>query len=282
MSLLESIHNPLAPGYLQAVAAKKFGITRATHQHEGYMDSGLYAACAALMARTDSLDTIANNLANSNTGGFRARHTTFGSVLAGYGQTLHSTLNETTNHFGVLGASQLDMGAGALQPTGNPLDVAVDGPGFFAVKTANGTGYTRNGSFQVSAAGKLVTATGDLVMGANGPIDIPNGAQVSVSSDGTISADGAIAGKLQLVEFAAGATPQSMGGANYSVPANQVTASSSSQVRQGVLESSNVNPVSSVVELIDAQRAAEGMRHALTMIDTEIDKTAAQDLPRVS
>jgi flagellar basal-body rod protein FlgF/flagellar basal-body rod protein FlgG len=73
-----------------------------------------------------------------------------------------------------------------------------------------------------------------------------------------------------------------MGGANYSVPANQVTASSSSQVRQGVLESSNVNPVSSVVELIDAQRAAEGMRHALTMIDTEIDKTAAQDLPRVS
>ncbi len=246
------------------------------------MDSGLYAACAALMARTDALDTIANNLANSNTGGFKARHTTFGSVLAGYGQTLHSNLNDTTNHFGILGASHLDMQSGALQPTGNPLDLGVDGPGFFVVQTANGPGYTRNGAFQVSAAGQLVTATGDTVMGANGPITVPGGSKVSVSADGTVSANDVIAGKLQLVEFTPDADPQSMGTSNYTVPAAQVQASASSQIRQGVLEGSNVNSVTSVIELIDAQRAAEGMRHALTMIDTEIDKTAAQDLPRVS
>jgi flagellar basal-body rod protein FlgF/flagellar basal-body rod protein FlgG len=221
------------------------------------------------MARTDALDTIANNLANSNTGGFRARHTTFGSVLAGYGQTLNSALNVATNHYGILGASHLDMEPGALQPTGNPLDLGIDGTGFLSV-------------LQVSAQGQLVTATGDLVLGANGPINIPAGATVTVSADGTISANGAITGKLQLVELAANADPQSMGGATYSVPANQVTPSTTSQVRQGMLEGSNVNPVSSVVELIDAQRAAEGMRHALTMIDTEIDKTAAQDLPRIS
>ena len=246
------------------------------------MDSGLYAACAALMARTDALDTIANNLANSNTGGFRARHTTFGSVLAGYGQTLNSKLNVATNHYGILGTSHLDMEPGALQPTGNPLDLGIDGPGFLSVQTPAGVGYTRNGAIQISAKGQLVTATGDPVLGATGPISVPPGASVSVSADGTISANGAIAGKLQLVDFAATADPQAMGGANYSVPANQVTPSTTSQLRQGMLESSNVNPVSSVVQLIDAQRAAEGMRHALTMIDTEIDKTAAQDLPRIS
>jgi flagellar basal-body rod protein FlgF/flagellar basal-body rod protein FlgG len=240
------------------------------------MDSGLYAACAALMARTDALDTIANNLANSNTGGFRGRQTTFGSVLAGYGQTLNSKLNVATNHYGILGTSHLDMEPGALQPTGNPLDLGIDGPGFLSVQTANGVGYTRNGALQVSAKGQLVTATGDAVLGANGPISIPAGATVTISADGTIS------GKLQLVEFAANADPQSMGGANYTAPANMVKPSTTSQLRQGMLEGSNVNPVSSVVELIDAQRAAEGMRHALTMIDTEIDKTAAQDLPRVS
>ena len=246
------------------------------------MDSGLYAACAALMARTDALDTIANNLANSNTGGFKTRHTTFGSVLAGYGQALPSNLNQATNHFGILGSSHLDMEAGALQPTGNPLDLGVDGPGFFVLQTAKGAGYTRNGAFQVSAAGQLVTASGDTVMGANGPITVPVGSKVAVSADGTVSANDVIAGKLQLVQFAPNADPQSMGGSNYTVPANQALPSPTSQVRQGVLETSNVISVSSVVELIDAQRAAEGIRHALTMIDTEIDKTAAQDLPRVS
>jgi flagellar basal-body rod protein FlgF/flagellar basal-body rod protein FlgG len=246
------------------------------------MDSGLYAACAALMARTDALDTIANNLANSNTGGFRGRHTTFNSVLAGFGQTLNSQLNVDTNHYGILGGSHLDMQPGALEPTGNPLDLGIDGNGFFAVQTANGVGYTRNGALQISAKGQLVTATGDAVLGTTGAITIPTGANVTISADGTISANGAIAGKLKLVEFAPSADPQSMGGANYSVPASQVVASTNSQVRQGMLEGSNVNPVSSVVELIDAQRAAEGMRHALSMIDTEIDKTAAQDLPRIS
>jgi flagellar basal-body rod protein FlgF/flagellar basal-body rod protein FlgG len=174
------------------------------------------------------------------------------------------------------------MEPGALVPTGNPLDLGIDGPGFLTVQTPNGVGYTRNGALQVSAKGQLVTATGDLVLGANGPISLPAGANVTVSGDGTISANGAIAGKLQLVDFSANADPQSMGGANYTAPANQVTPSTTSQLRQGMLEGSNVNPVSSVVELIDAQRAAEGMRHALSMIDTEIDKTATQDLPRIS
>lgn len=246
------------------------------------MDSGLYAACAALTAQTDALDTIANNLANSSTGGFRARHNSFSSVLAGSGQHLGSVLNVDTNSYGVLKGSRLDMQAGSLEHTGNELDVGIDGSGFFAVQTKQGTAYTRSGNFQLSSTGRLVTATGDAVLGDGGPITIPAGATVTISSDGTLSANGAIAGKLKVVQFSATADPQSMGGSYYTAPAKDVAASPGSQVRQGVLEGSNVNPIASVIELINAQRTMEGMRHALTMIDSEIDKTAAQDLSRVS
>lgn len=246
------------------------------------MDSGLYAACTAMIARTDALDTIANNLANSSTSGFRERHTTFSSVLAGAGHPLASQLNVVTNSYGLLGNSRLDLQAGSLQRTGNELDVGIDGPGFLTVQTAGGVAYTRNGNLMVSPKGQLATQSGDAVLGVNGPINIPSGSQITISADGTISAQGAIAGKLKVVEFSPASDPQSLGATNYSVPAKDVASSTLSQVRQGMLESSNVNPVSSVVELINAQRALEGMRHALTMIDTEIDKTAAQDIPRVS
>jgi flagellar basal-body rod protein FlgF len=246
------------------------------------MDSGLYAACTALMARTDALDTIANNLANSSTGGFRTRHTSFSSVLAGSGHPLATQLNDATNSYGLLGASRLDMQPGALEHTGSELDLGIDGPGFLSVQTANGTAYTRNGGLQISSKGQLVTSAGDPVLGDNGPITIPRGASITVSPDGTISANGAVAGKLKLVAFTASADPQSLGGSYYTVPIKDVVASPESKLRQGMLEGSNVNPVASVIELINAQRAAEGMRHALSMIDSEMDKTATQDLARVS
>jgi flagellar basal-body rod protein FlgF len=246
------------------------------------MDSGLYAACTALMARTDALDNIANNLANSSTSGFRQKHSTFSSVLAGSGEQLNSQLNVVTNSYGLLGSSKLDLQAGSLQRTGNDLDLGIDGSGFFSVQTKAGEAYTRNGSFQISTGGQLVTAAGDPVLGTNGPINIPKGASVTVSDDGTVSANGAITGKLKVVEFSSTADPKSLGATYYSVPQKDVVSSPLSQVRQGSIEGSNVNPISSVVELINAQREMEGMRHALSMIDSEIDKTAATDIPRVS
>jgi flagellar basal-body rod protein FlgF len=247
------------------------------------MDSSMYAACTALMARTDALDTIANNLANSSTSGFRGRSVSFSSVLAGSGHHLNSALNQATNSYGTLSSSRLDLQPGVLEPTGNDLDVGLDGgPGFLAVQTAHGTAYTRSGNMRLSAEGELVTATGDPVLGDSGPITIPRGATVSFGSDGTISANGAIVGKLKLVQFSPTADPQSMGGSYYTAPAKDVIDSPTTQVHQGMLEGSNVNPIAGVVELINAQRSAEGMRHALSMIDSEIDKTASQELSRVS
>ena len=119
-------------------------------------------------------------------------------------------------------------------------------------------------------------------MGDNGAIMLPKGATLSIANDGTILANGAIAGHIKVVEFSANTNVQSMGSTYYSAPASAEVPATKSQLRQGMLEGSNVNPVATVVQLIDAQRSSESMRHALSMIDTEMDKTAATDLARVS
>lgn len=245
------------------------------------MDSGYYAACTALLSRTQALDTIANNLANTGTVGFRAERNIFSSVLAAAGSASGSPLNQAINNYGILSGTTLDLSQGALQKTGNDLDLAIQGSGFFVVQTANGPMYTRNGSFQVSSKGQLVTATGDAVMGDKGVISLLPG-PVSISADGTISSNGAVAGSLKVVEFPPNTQLTSVGNTYYSAPANTAVAAANSSVQQGVLESSNVNPVSSMVELITAQQSAEMMQRALSMFNSEIDKTATQDLPRIS
>jgi flagellar basal-body rod protein FlgF len=245
------------------------------------MDSGYYAACTALVARTQALDTIANNLANASTVGFRAEHNEFSSVLANAGGLSQTPLNQAINSYGILSGTSLDQSQGAMQKTGNSLDLGIEGPGYFVVQTANGPMYTRNGAFQVSGKGQLITSTGDAVMGDKGVIVMPPG-QVSISPDGSISSDGAVAGKVKVVEFPAGTALTSVGNTYYTAPPNLVTQATGSSVRQGMLESSNVNPIASMVELVTAQRSAEMMQRALAMFNSEIDKTATQDLPKVS
>src|SRR5215475_7663355 len=120
------------------------------------MDSGFYAACTALMSRTEALDAIANNLANAGTAGYRAQRNVFNSVLAAAGDSSMSELNQAANNFGILTGTRVDLTQGALQKTGNNLDLAIEGSGFFVVQTANGPLYTRNGGFQVSSKGQLV------------------------------------------------------------------------------------------------------------------------------
>jgi flagellar basal-body rod protein FlgF/flagellar basal-body rod protein FlgG len=233
------------------------------------------------MTRTDALDTIANNLANISTPGFRASHNTFGAALATANDTSLSALNQDANDYGFLSGTQLDTTQGALVPTGNELDLAIDGPGYFAVETSAGPAYTRGGNFRVSPQGQLITTAGDPVLGEGGPITIV-GEPVSISSDGTISVNGAIAGRLKLTEFQPGTQLQSLGSSYYKAPLGVEVAATSTKVRQGQLESSNVNPITSVVELITAQHEVESMRRTLSMFSDEMDKTATQDLPRVS
>src|SRR5215470_3634064 len=130
------------------------------------VDSGYYAACAGLRSQTQALEVVANDLANLNTSGYRGQQPTFRSLLAG-GESANP-LNRAINDFNITGGTRLDLSTGSLERTGNPLDLAIEGQGFFAVQTRAGILYTRNGAFQVSASGELVTGEGDPVLGEQG------------------------------------------------------------------------------------------------------------------
>ena len=189
-------------------------------------------------------------------------------------------LNAAVNNFGVLGGSRIDRAPGSLAATGNPLDLAVAGNGFFVVQSAQGTVYTRNGSFHATPTGQLVTGQGDAVLGEQGPIALPQGT-VAVSSDGTVSVDGVVVAKVLVAEFSPDTSLRAVGNATYAAPVGSALPAASSSIRQGMLEDSNVSPVEGVVQLISIQRNAEMMQRALTVFDSQFNQTAVQDLPRV-
>lgn len=244
------------------------------------MDSGYYAACAGLAAQMQALELVANNLANLGTTGYRGEQATFRSLMAGDGTVAWNPLNAAANDFGVLAGSRVDLASGSLAATGNPLDLAVAGKGFFAVQTPQGVLYTRDGGFHRTQAGRLVNAQGDPVLGEQGLIDLPNGA-VAVSADGTVSVEGAAVAQLKLAEFSPDTNLSAAGNALYSAPAGAALPAASSSIRQGMLEQANVSPVSGTVQLITIQRNAEMMQRALTVFDSQFNQTAVQDLPRV-
>jgi flagellar basal-body rod protein FlgF len=241
------------------------------------MNNGIYAASTGLLARTQELDIAANNLANANTTGFRGEHVSFKT------QMMSASANASTRAvtaYGVLGEPRTDFAQGSLQRTGNPLDLALEGSGFFAVQTPNGVQYTRNGNFHLTRDGSLVTAQGYAVLGDGGPVKLPSG-EAEISSDGVISVHGDVAGQLQLADFAPDVPLTPLGDAYFSAPLAAATPAKQLSVRQGALENSNINPVASAVSLIDIQRNAEMMQRALTTFHNEFNKTAAEDLPRV-
>jgi flagellar basal-body rod protein FlgF len=251
------------------------------------MDSGLYAAYTGLLARTQALDTAANNLANAGTNGFRAQRDYFSGVLAGgldQDSATASQVGQAVNGFGVLGGNMLDLGQGQLATTGNPLDLALQGQGFFAIKTANGIRYTRDGSFTRSATGVLQTSRGEPVLDGNlQSITIPTGS-IQVSPDGTISvatADGsAIASRVGTFDFADRSALTADGTNRFSAEGAKPVAASA-MVQQGAVEDSNEDAIHGTMQVVLVQRQAEMMQKALSVFNNEFDKTAAEDLPRV-
>lgn len=243
------------------------------------MNSGFYAAFTGLAARTQALEIVANNLANANTTGFKALLEFYKATSAAQSTASLSPVNLAINRFGVLGGSVVDLRAGSLENTGNDTDVAIEGPGFLAVQSRAGIRFTRNGGFHLNAARQLVATNGDLAVGEQGPITLPAG-RVSISTDGTISVDGTLAGRLRLVEFAPGTKLVPEGNSNFIAPAGSEHPAAESRVRQGMLESSNLNPVEGSISLIALQRHAEMLQRALSIFHTEFNRTAAEDLPR--
>ncbi len=251
------------------------------------MNGALWAAKTGLDAQQTRMTVISHNLANANTSGFKRGRAVFEDLLyqnvrqAG-GQTSQDTRLPSGLNLGTgvrLVATQKTFGQGSVVQTNNPLDMAVQGRGFFQVLLPDGTiGYTRDGAFQVSNQGELVTALGYLVQPG---VSIPENAQsVTVGADGTISAQlpgtavPVQVGSMQLVDFVnyAGLEPR---GENLFV---ETAASGSPSVGtpglnglgtlvQSSLESSNVNVVEELVTMIETQRAYELNSKAIATSD---------------
>jgi flagellar basal-body rod protein FlgF/flagellar basal-body rod protein FlgG len=245
------------------------------------MDSGYYAALTGLVARTEALDTAAANLANAQTPGYRAEREFFRSALMGP-DAADSQLGKTVNDYGLLGGDQLSMAQGALQQTGNALDLAIQGEGFFQIMTANGIRYTRDGGFQRSRGGQLVTAAGEAVLStARKPISVPPG-EVTVGADGVLSVAGGTVATVGVYTFPAGVHLTPEGTNRYVAPADaKPVLSTNASIHQGAVESANQDAIQGSLDLIVMQRQAEMMQKALTVFYTDFNKTATEDLPRV-
>lgn len=254
------------------------------------MDSGLWAAVNGALRTETRLDVLANNLANVNTTGYKEGDITFDSFLTkpgpeqfplpgdsflglrGPGDVPFPFSSPATNALPITypaaPSTVTKLSQGALQSTENPLDVAIEGDGFFTVNTPLGRRYTRDGSFQVNSFGELVNKSGYQVLGEGGGPLIVGSDPIAISKEGTISNKNGIVGRIQRV----GLPEESLkrAGQNlYEAPESQEInlAEAKGGFHQGFLEASNANVVRGMTQMIEANRAFESYMKAIQSID---------------
>jgi flagellar basal-body rod protein FlgG len=260
-------------------------------------NAALHVARTGLDAQQTRMRVIANNLANVNTTGFKRDRAEF-ETLAYQMVTAAGATSSGDNRYAIglnLGTGVQTVGTarvttqGSLNTTDNPLDLAIEGDGYFQVVRADGgTAYTRAGNFHLSAEGKIVTSDGQPLQPE---IQIPDGATgITVGNDGTVSVtvagqtEATEVGRIELARFVNGAGLQALGGNLYA----ETAASGSAQVgqaglegrgsiRQGALEGSNVNVVQELVDMIETQRAYEVNAKMISSTD-EMLRNANQQL----
>lgn len=239
------------------------------------MDAGIFSAVSGSMAAQTRLDALANNLANANTPGFKAERVLQRAEKAGeIAPPPTSVPTPVTREF-----VQTDFGQGPVSQSGNPLDVALAGEGFFVVKTERGERLTRSGNFTIDAEGYLATSDGSRVQGTSGDLQIP-GSPVVIASDGTIQAgdDRQRVGQLRVV------TVEKMDGllrenGTRFAPGAQVPADApagSVRVIQGAIEGANLSPVEGLVSLIETVRGFETYMRAAERLDQVTAKAIAE------
>ncbi|MEW5774389.1 MAG: flagellar basal-body rod protein FlgF [Thermodesulfobacteriota bacterium] len=236
------------------------------------MQQSMYSALFGALTQEHRLNVIANNLANVNTTGYKQDRMAFKDVFVRFA---HDAIREPIlnirdkplfpePHYlakNRIALAQTDFSQGSLKQTGNALDVAIVGEGFFKVQAADGEQYyTRDGSFQLSAEGLLVNGNGDQVLGQGGPVALPPGSMVVIDGRGAILVDGAQVDILQVVNVdnpngleKVGNNhfrPKAPGAANEAPAAEAV-------VEQGFLEAPNVEVVTEMVNMIEVQRGFE-------------------------
>lgn len=214
------------------------------------MISGIYNLIDGSMTQQLRFETISNNMANSNTNGFKKDIISFYEALD------------------MQSSSSTDFSQGPIKYTGNELDVALSSKGFFKVETPNGLRYTRDGAFSINAQGILVTGSGDAVLGQNGPITVEGG-QVSIGRDGQVVVNNESSDKILVVDFDEPQLLRKEGESYYSYQGENkgISTKSDAEIQQKYLESSNVNPTQEVIKMIETYRAFESVEKAIQSID---------------
>jgi len=239
------------------------------------MENPTYIALSSQMALQHQMSVVANNLANLSTTAFKGERALFSQYLVqppGNGPLAFVQDVSTTR----------DMREGPLTKTGNPLDLALQGDGFFVVQTPLGNRYTRNGHFQLDAQGQIVTSQGYPVLSDGGqPVTVPVGAHdISVGPDGTLSIGRGALGKIQAVTFA---QPQAVAPAanGLYVTDQDPQPATATRIQQGMLEESNVNPVLELTRMLDVVHANGSIKTFLETEDTR-QRNAIDKLSKVS
>jgi len=238
------------------------------------------AAASGMRSRIDSLDMLANNLANSSAPGFKADREFYNLYVSQDAADGNDGQSPVTAP--VIEKQWTDFSQGTLTPTSNPLDLAITGAGFFAVTSPSGTLFTRDGSFRLSPQGELQTQEGYGVRDSNGnAIVLDPTKQTDIRADGTLRQDGVDVGQIEVVDFN---NPQSLvkQGQNYFFADNGNTPlpASQAEVQQGKLESANFQTAESAVRLITVMRQFEGLQKAMS-IATDMNKKAVEEVARV-
>jgi flagellar basal-body rod protein FlgG len=218
---------------------------------------------AALDAQMKVVDAITNNLANAQTTGFKRE---FERVLQNDGVTTVET--------------HIDLSPGDLVATGNDLDAAIEGPGFFAIQTPAGVRYTRAGSFGLSADGDLVTNDGMRVLSSSGsPINV-SGNVVVIQDSGAITVDGIETATLMIVSFPESRQLEKEGSSRFvwKGAEQEVQAVPEPRVKAGYLERSNVNAVGEMVQLIAAYREFEAVQRTIRTVASDMNSKLIQEL----
>jgi flagellar basal body rod protein FlgG len=226
--------------------------------------NGMTRAASALAYWERRQEIVTNNLANADTNGFRAQRT--------FARAIGDALP--------VADTSLDTRNGALKSTGNPLDIALGGDGYFVVNTAGGERFTRGGALRLDAQSRLVDQNGNAILGEAGPIILPPGA-VSIDASGGVAVDGKVIDRLRVETVPAGTEMPHEGG-TFLVPGPGRTplAAEARSVQQGFLEDSNVNTVGSMVDMISIQRSYAAVQRTMTTLDG-IRQTISNELGKV-
>ena len=224
------------------------------------MYKGIYIALSGSIQKLNQIDTISHNVANASTIGFKKSRISFEEHLV----SRISGMQDSDDGKSMTDVAEVrtDYSPGAHFATGNPLDVALHGKGFLALE---GDRFTRKGDFHLDREGRIVTASGRRVLGANGPIQIPSGAKPGVSPNGEVSADGVVIDTLRIVDFQNTDALMLLGDGEYSSP--EAPIASTATVSSGALEASNVEAVREMIGMITTLREFEIYQRAIRSFD---------------